>query len=213
MISCIKYRYKRSLLAGVFLCLFACGPQVPDNPSSDAQSLPTPSQVDSSVESAKLPPLLTLSELMSASDFRQGIKQAYLDSDENLMAYWQEQALLVAVEARLPQSDIELLSGRQGLLYLEYEAKKEVFNEEFAKRFIEFESVDSLFERFPNLGPLHKKARALVVQRDKLVAKAAQVLTEDGFSGDALLQAKEQWKSYMVDSGNINLILGLPVAP
>ncbi|MBF7072967.1 hypothetical protein ISG33_06090 [Glaciecola sp. MH2013] len=191
---------KRSLMASVFLCLLACSPSekstVSDN--TDVQAL------------------LSLSELLSASDLQEGIKQAYTQNDRDLYLYWQEQALLVAVEARLSQKDIALLSSEQGLRFLEYQAKKLIFNEEFVKRLLEFESLDTLINQFPHLEALHNKAEMLVEQRDALVSKAMIVLQEDGFEGDVQAEARRQWRDFMINSGKVELILGysmpLPVS-
>ena len=176
---------KRLLIASAFLFLFACQPSDEDAVSRDQASIP----------------LLSLSELMSASDFQEGIKQAVINDDRAALVYWQEQALLVASEANLLPRELELISGEQGLVYIEYQAKKQLFNDSFVERFLYFQEIDSLINQYPYLTGLHERARKLVAERDALVLKAIEILENDAYQGNARIAAEQQWRDYVLQSG------------
>lgn len=182
---------KRLLMASAFLFLFACQP-------SDEDAVSEVSTLDRDQASI---PLLSLSELMSASDFQEGIKQAVINDDRAALVYWQEQALLVANEANLLPRELELISGEQGLVYIEYQAKKQLFNDSFVERFLYFQEIDSLINQYPYLTGLHERARKLVAERDALVLKAIEILENDAYQGNARIAAEQQWRDYVLQSG------------
>lgn len=189
---------KRSLYAGVFVCLSACQPNAQEDADNEH------SQALSELESSQtLPPLLSLDELLNASDFQAGIKQAVANNDKNALLDWQTQLLMVAHEVRLMPRELDRISGEQGLIYIEFEAKKQLFHDAFVERFMHFEDIDDLITKYPYLTGVHKRASLLISERDKVVSRAAAMLVEGGLQGDATEEARAQWRDYMVNSGKL----------
>lgn len=189
---------KRSLYASVFVCLSACQPNAQEDADNEH------SQALSELESSQtLPPLLSLDELLNASDFQAGIKQAVANNDKNALLEWQTQLLMVAHEVRLMPRELDRISGEQGLIYIEFEAKKQLFHDAFVERFMHFEDIDDLITKYPYLTGVHKRASLLISERDKVVSRAAAMLVEGGLQGDATEEARAQWRDYMVNSGKL----------
>ncbi len=159
----VSENLKRTLFAGVFLSLAACQPKESSTTDIDTS---TPSSVTVPESRNTVPPLLTLGELLNASDFQMGIKQSVINDDKESLRNWQEQLLAVANEVNLAPSEISLISGEQGLVYIEFEAKKQLFNDEFVELFMNFESIDELIQKYPYLTGVHKRAQSLVAARD-----------------------------------------------
>jgi hypothetical protein len=193
---------KRSLYAVYLVFVISCQPV--DQASTDASIKNNATQSDYLSLSAPRPPLLTLGELFSADDVQIGIKQAVLDKDSRALLFWQEQLVNAGKEVRLSQRDLNLISGEQGLVFIEFEAKKQLFNDEFLERFINFEKIDDVVEKYPYLNSVHEKAYRLIFERDKAIKRAVIILLEDGFTGDAEQEAKDRWMQFMQDSGNLN---------
>jgi hypothetical protein len=202
---------KRSLYASVFVLITACQPaNVLTDSSSDSDNSEASGTIDKKISASSpsstesLPPLLTLGELFSADDVQFGIKQAVLDKDSKALLYWQEQLVGAGREVRLSQRDLDLISGQQGLLFIEFEAKKQLFHDEFMERFINFGKIDDVINKYPYLTSVHEKAYNLISERDKVIERAAIVLREDGFTGDATQEARLRWMDFMQNSGKFN---------
>jgi hypothetical protein len=194
---------KRSLYASVFVSLVGCQPDESNTTKTDTS---TPSSVMASDNDSAVPPLLTLDELLNASDFQEGIKQSVLNDDISALKDWQDQLLAVAKEVNLAPIDVKRISGQQGLVFIEFEAKKQLFNDEFIELFMNFESIDDLIQKYPYLTGVHKRARSLVDARDLAIERAATLLAEEGMSGDATQQARAQWQDYMINSGRLETL-------
>lgn len=191
---------ERSLYASVFVCLTACQPQ---QESSKSGSDKDTYEELSDQRRTGLPPLLTLNELLNAKDFQNGIKVAVGNKDSVALADWQQQLLDVAEQVRLSQRDLNRISGEQGLMFIEFEAKKQLFHEAFVDKFMNFESIDELITQYPHLTGLHERAQRLVNERDSAIERAAQMLSQDGLQGNAIEEARAQWKDFMINSGKL----------
>jgi hypothetical protein len=190
---------KCSLYASFFIGVTACQPQQNSNAPNVTSPLHTSSQP---VES--LPPLLTLDELLNTDDFQMGIKQSVLNDDQASLRDWQQQLLAVAKEVRLSERDLARISGEQGLVFIEFEAKKQLFHDEFIEQFMNFESIDDLIQKYPYLSGLHQRALSLINARDIAIQQAAKLLSDDGLQGvDYTQEARAQWKAYMINSGKL----------
>ena len=194
---------KRSLYASVFVSLMGCQPEESNTSNTDTStsSLEMTAENDNAVQ-----PLLTLDELLNASDFQAGIKQSVLNDDSTALKDWQDQLLAVAKEVHLAPSDVKRISGQQGLLFIEFEAKKQLFNEKFIERFMNFQSIDDLIQKYPYLTGVHKRAQSLIDARDVAIERAATMLSEEGIKGDAIQQARAQWQDYMINSGRLETL-------
>lgn len=188
-----------SFYASFFICVTACQPQQNSNDPNASSSLHTSSQ-----QVASLPPLLTLDELLNTDDFQMGIKQSVLNDDQVSLRDWQQQLLAVATEVRLSERNLARISGEQGLVFIEFEAKKQLFHDEFIERFMNFESIDKLIQKYPYLSGVHQRALSLLNARDSAIERAAKLLSDDGLEGvDYTQEARAQWKAYMINSGRL----------
>lgn len=194
---------KRLLYASVVLLPMGCQPEV----SNIATTNTSPSiSITTEQEDAVALPLLTLDELLNASDFQAGIKQAVINDDRVSLKDWQGQLLAVAKEVHLGARDVKLISGEQGLVFIEFEAKKQLFNDEFIERFITFESIDELIQKYPYLTGVHERALSLIAARDAAIIRATAMLSEDGLQGDLTQMARTQWQDYMINSGRLETL-------
>lgn len=188
-----------SFYASFFICVAACQPQQNSGGSTAKIPLHTSSQ-----QIERLPPLLTLDELLNTDDFQMGIKQSVANDDQASLRDWQQQLLAVAKEVRLSDRDLDRISGEQGLVFIEFEAKKQLFHDEFIERFMNFDSIDDLLQKYPYLSGVHQRALSLINARDIAIQRAAKSLSDDGLQGDDYTQeARAQWKSYMINSGKL----------
>lgn len=194
---------KRSLYASVFVSLLGCQPEETNTTQTDTS---TPSPVMVAQNDRALQPLLTLDELLNASDFQAGIKQSVLNDDNMALKDWQDQLLAVAEEVHLAPSEVKRISGQQGLVFIEFEAKKQLFNDEFIELFMNFQSIDDLIKKYPYLTGVHKRAQSLIDARDAAIESAATMLSEEGIEGDATQQARAQWQDYMINSGRLETL-------
>lgn len=173
---------KHSVYLSVFLCallLSACS----EKPAAKPESV----QVS--------PPLLSLSELLSASDFKQGIAQAVESNDEMAIKHWQEQLLSVAHEARLSPSDLQKLQGKQGFMFLEFQGKLINYDRDFMHYLMNFEDLTLLFDKYPELSALHAYSEKIAKQRDEEVSNIVQSLSGSSSPPSEILeQAREQWR-------------------
>jgi hypothetical protein len=193
---------KCSLYAGFFVFLTACQPE-----HNTTLENTTNSAVSSVQKSSRLPPLLTLDELLNTADFQRGIKQSVLNNDRVSMKDWQNQLLAVAKEVHLSEPDLARISGEQGLMFIEFEAKKRLFNDEFVDRFISFDNIDDLIQQYPYLTALHQRALSLISARDNAIQHAATLLADGSpQGGDFTQEARAQWKDYMISSGRLKML-------
>ena len=175
----------------------------PESGKVNETDTPSPASVAASSNNSEATPLLTLDELLNASDFQAGIKQSVLNNDKASLKDWQDQLIEVAKEVHLAQRDVNRISGEQGLVFIEFEAKKRLFNDEFIELFMNFESVDGLIQKYPYLTGVHDRALSLIAARDAAIERAASMLSEEGVEGDATLKARAQWQDYMINSGRL----------
>ncbi|WP_412973069.1 hypothetical protein [Glaciecola sp. MF2-115] len=189
---------KRSLYAGVFVCLFGCQPESYEQNPKPSDPLPQQSELQT--------PLLSLDELLNADDFQAGIKLAVINEDSAALEDWQQQLLAAAKEVRLSQRDLNKISGKQGLMFIQFEAKKQLFHDEFVERFMHFENIDDLIEKYPYLTGVHQRALLLISERDRAIQRAAKLLADDGLQGDAVKEARAQWRDYMLSSGKLSIL-------
>lgn len=168
---------------GVFL-LVACS-----EPSTTTEPAP--------VEAIENLPLLTLSELLSAVDVKNGLAVAAESADVNALEYWQVALLEAAEQVNLAENELALISGKQGLVFLEFQGMKTNYQREFEHAFFNFGDVDSVYQRYPAFETLHQRSKELVNKRDELVNSITQHLIEQGQGEEALANARAQWQTSM----------------
>ena len=194
---------KRLLYVSVVLLSVGCQPEVSSTATTNTS---TSISITTEKDVAVAVPLLTLDELLNASDFQAGIRQAVINDDRVSLKDWQGQLLAVAKEVHLSLHDVNLISGERGLVFIEFEAKKQLFNDEFIERFITFESIDELIQKYPYLTGVHERALSLIAARDAAIIRATAMLSEDGLQGDLNQKARTQWQDYMINSGRLDTL-------
>ncbi|MFT6268239.1 MAG: hypothetical protein ACJAVV_001044 [Alphaproteobacteria bacterium] len=194
---------KRNLLSKrtIILCAFlisGCSDQNNSTQSSlnqDQADLQNMSANDASF-SAENAPLLTLQELLGASDVKQAIAEAAATKNIEALTLWQETLMSAAREVNLAANELALIRGEQGLRYLEFQGMKTNYQNAFEYAFVEFEDVNKVYADYPAFENLHKRSMSLVKQRDELVTKVAEELKTSGFEGNTVEEAKRQWQNF-----------------
>jgi len=142
--------------------------------------------------------------MLGAIDVQQALAQAAADDDAEALALWQEALLSAADQVNLAPNERSLITGRQGLKYLEFQGMKTNYQAAFERVFLEFEDVSKVYENYPAFKNLHERSMALVKQRDELVAKVASQLKEDGYDGDEVAEARRQWQNFFLSESSTN---------
>jgi hypothetical protein len=143
-------------------------------------------------------PLLSLQELLNASDVKEGLARAAKQNDQAQLRLWQQTLLSAADEVSLAPRERVLISDKQGLQYLAFQGMKTNYQTAFEEAFLAFGDVDKVYSDYPAFIDLHKKSIKLVEQRDELVAKVTQELEENGYQGDPEAEAKRQWQNFFL---------------
>jgi hypothetical protein len=150
------------------------------------------------------PPLLSLSELLNASDVKQALAIAAEQNDIDSLRMWQETLLDAADEVNLASNEVTLLSGERGLRYLAFQGMKANYQTAFERAFFAFEDVNQVYKDYPAFEDLHKRSSELVKQRDELVGKVSAELEASDFEGDAFEEAKRQWQNFVLTESALN---------
>ncbi|MCW8090621.1 hypothetical protein [Alteromonas sp. ASW11-130] len=139
-------------------------------------------------------PVITVMDILHATDLQEGIKQAVLKHDVDKVEQWLEKAQEVAEEARLPQSDINYLESRQAKEYVIFNAKRTLFNDEFEQRFYSLQDIESLKKKYPEAKDLFPSVERLLAKRDQIVMNIASTLSDGAEPGAAeIKKAKAMW--------------------
>jgi hypothetical protein len=139
-----------------------------------------------------------LSELLNADDVKQSLAQASAEKDQQALILWQERLLEAAEQVDLRPEERKLISGEQGLVYLEFQGMKTNYQSAFEKAFFDFADVEAVYEQYPAFENLHEASRDLVDKRDALISNIAAALMQDGLSEkDARTEARRQWALMM----------------
>jgi hypothetical protein len=149
-------------------------------------------------------PLLSLNELLSASDVKEGLSIAAANDDETLLREWLETLLKAASEVNLLETEMALLRGEQGLKYLSFQGMKLNYQSAFEQAFVSFADVDAVYEAYPAFQNLHERSSRLVAQRDALIEAVASELQDQNFEGDAYAEARRQWQVYVKSQAPLN---------
>ena len=194
---------KRAILLCAFLlcsCIDSTSPLVDETrASSQSNELsPTDSTISQDI------PLLSLSELLSASDVKEGLSFAVANGDEPLLMEWQAMLLDAAEEVNLLETERALIRGEQGLKYLAFQGMKLNYQRAFEKAFVSFSDIEEVYKAYPAFQDLHKRSSRLVEERDALINAVANELKQQNFEGDAYAEAKRQWQVYFKSQASLS---------
>ena len=141
-------------------------------------------------------PLLSLQELLQASDLKLALAQAAKEDDQEVFEFWQKSLLKVADEVNLLASERQLIEGKQGLVFLEFQGMKTNYKAEFEHAFFEFGDINAVYAKYPAFKNAHAQSKELVKKRDELINKVAEELKQQGFEGESKQEARLQWQNY-----------------
>jgi hypothetical protein len=176
----------------------------PDDPRTSEEQVDLYNEQLASPPETSNTPLLTLEEMLGVVDVQQALAQAAADDDAEALVLWQEALLSAADQVDLAPNERSLITGKQGLKYLEFQGMKTNYQAAFERVFLEFEDVSKVYENYPAFKNLHERSMALVKQRDELVAKVASQLKEDGYDGDEVAEARRQWQNFFLNESSTN---------
>ncbi|GGW76437.1 hypothetical protein [Alteromonas halophila] len=157
-------------------------------------------------ESQTAPPVITVMDILHASDFQAGIKKAVKESNDSALKSWMDKAQHVGSEAGLSDEDLDWLKSEQARDYAVFNAKRALFNEAFEKRFVALEGIEDVKNAYPEAKNLFPKADSLIEKRDKIIYSIAQTLAEGNTPTEQdLADARDVWQQRYADSASDTL--------
>ncbi|WP_153886294.1 hypothetical protein [Aliiglaciecola lipolytica] len=141
-------------------------------------------------------PQYSYTDILNNDEFKLGMQQAVENNDVELAKELQQKALEIAHAANLPESEINLLSGENGLRFMGFLASRQLFVEKFQQHYLSFKDIEQLKLDYPEAYDLFERSDKLIELRDDQIQQLAEALA--GESGDVDLhihEAKEQWKT------------------
>jgi len=157
-------------------------------------------------------PVITLMEILHASDLQAGVKEAVKNGDKDAINQWMEQAQVVAEAGHLAQTHIEYLDSQQAYDYVVFNAKRQLFNEAFEARYYALEDMGNLKDEYPEAYDLFERTEALLEKRDAIIVQMAQALSGTNPPSDAALnEAKQRWLA-RAEGDSLSLTIDEPQA-
>jgi superfamily I DNA and RNA helicase len=154
-----------------------------------------PSEQVTDTDVNQVVPVISRQDILEASDLVAGVKQAVRQQDDAAVKQWLEKAIALAKEAGLPQEDISYLQSHMAVNYLEFHAKRSLFNDAVEQAYYDLYDIEPLKIQYPEAQDLFAKADQLVADRDKIIQKIAAELAQGESTDEQTLQAASQlWK-------------------
>ena len=139
-------------------------------------------------------PLITVMEILHASDLQEGVKQAVKNNNAEQVDSWMEQAREVGQAAKLSTEDMDYLASETAKDYVVFNAKRQLYNEAFEARYYALEDVESLKAQYPEAKDLFPRTDALIEKRDAIIQQIAVAISGSEQPDEAALQeARKQW--------------------
>ena len=139
-------------------------------------------------------PLITVMEILHASDLQQGVKQAVKNDDAEAVDSWIVQAREVGQAANLSSEDMDYLNSETAKDYVIFNAKRQLYNEAFEARYYALEEVETLKEQYPEAKDLFPRTDALIKKRDAIIQQIAVAISgNEQPDAAALEEARKQW--------------------
>ncbi|MDO6712311.1 hypothetical protein Q4567_16370 [Aliiglaciecola sp. 2_MG-2023] len=135
-------------------------------------------------------------DILNNDEFKLGMQQAVENNDIELAKTLQEKAIEIAVAANLPATEVSLISGDNGLRFMQFLACRQIFVKKFQQHYLSFQDIQQLKLDYPEAQDLFERSDNLIETRDSQIHALAEQLA--GESGDVELYlqlAKEQWIS------------------
>ena len=158
------------------------------------------SQSSSSDENTQVP-VITVMEILHASDLQAGIKEAVSQNDQQAITDWLDKARNVGEQAALSRSDMAYLTSDQAREYVVFNAKRALFNEKFEVRYQTLRGIDDLKQAYPEAQDLFARAETLLQKRDDIIERIAQTLAGGNTPNEEhIREAQAMWKSRYSES-------------
>ena len=139
-------------------------------------------------------PLITVMEILHASDLQEGVKQAVKDGNIEVVDSWMIQAREVGLAANLSSEDMDYLNSETAKDYVIFNAKRQLYNEAFEARYYALEEVETLKEQYPEGKDLFALTDALIEKRDAIIQQIAVAISgSEQPDVAALEEARKQW--------------------
>ena len=139
-------------------------------------------------------PLITVMEILHASDLQEGVKQAVKDENSEVVDSWMAQAREVGQAANLSSEDMDYLNSETAKDYVVFNAKRQLYNEAFEARYYALEDVDVLKKQYPEAKDLFARTDALIKKRDDIIQQIAVAISGNEQPDEAALEeARKQW--------------------
>ncbi len=146
-------------------------------------------------------PVITVMEILHASDLTDGVKTAVKNNDEAAITEWMTQARAVGEQAALSDSDMQYLNSRQAREYVVFNARRALFNDAFEQRFLNLQDMGELKQQYPEAQDLFGQAEALLAKRDDIILRIAQTLAGGEQPTDQHIAAAQQrWRERYTQS-------------
>ncbi|MEP7702780.1 hypothetical protein [Paraglaciecola sp. 25GB23A] len=154
-----------------------------------------PSEQVTDTDVNQVVPVISRQDILEASDLVAGVKQAVRQQDDAAVKQSLEKAIALAKEAGLPQEDISYLQSDMAVNYLEFHAKRSLFNDAVEQAYYDLYDIEPLKIQYPEAQDLFAKADQLVADRDKIIQQIAAELAQGESTDEQTLQAARQlWK-------------------
>jgi hypothetical protein len=154
-----------------------------------------PSEQVTDTDVNQVVPVISRQDILEASDLVAGVKLAVRQQDDAAVKQWLEKAITLAKEAGLPQEDISYLQSDMAVNYLEFHAKRSLFNDAVEQAYYDLYDIEPLKIQYPEAQDLFAKADQLVADRDKIIQQIAAELAQGENTDEQTLQAARQlWK-------------------
>lgn len=146
-------------------------------------------------------PVITLQDILEASDLLAGVKLAVKQHDKATIKQWLEKATTLAKEAGLGQEDINYLQSDLAVNYLEFHAKRSLFNDAVEQTYYSLEDIEPLKVQYPEAQDLFVKAEQLIAARNAIIQQIANELAAGKNTDEQTLAAARQlWKQRFIPS-------------
>lgn len=150
--------------------------------------------VDERGDRAAQKPVITVMDILHASDLQAGVLNAVANNNAGQIDTWMDDALAVAEAAQLAKADIDYLTSAQARHYVVFNAKRQLFNKAFEARYYALEDMGDLKSRYPEAQDLFARAEQLLYKRDAIIVQMAMALSgSDTPDKNDIANAKKQW--------------------
>jgi hypothetical protein len=139
--------------------------------------------------------VISRQDILQATDLVAGVKLAVKQHDEAAVKKWLEKATELAIEAGLPQEDINYLKSDMAVNYVEFHAKRSLFNDAVEQAYYALYDIEPLKIQYPEAQDLFDKTDKLIADRDQIIQQIANELAQGQNTDEQTLEAARQlWK-------------------